>query len=141
MENTETFVLFADGSSINNPGPAGAGAVLLDSGGELVFRLCMPLGKGTNNFAEYKALIYGAGEALGRGVRDIEIRMDSMLVVNQMNGNWKVKNQQLQALVALAKDVLAGFDGWRLSYIPREQNALADAAAKEASALSMAGKA
>jgi ribonuclease HI len=128
-------------TSNNNPGPSGAGAVLLDEGGGLVFRLSLFLGSGTNNFAEYQALIIGASEALERGVRNIEIRMDSMLVVQQVNGSWRVNKPHLKKLQEMARGVLSRFLNWRLTYIPREENTLADEAAKDASAQGLSGRA
>ncbi|MDR2198837.1 MAG: ribonuclease HI family protein [Deltaproteobacteria bacterium] len=127
------FVLYADGSSLNNPGPSGAGALLFDRDGDLVFRLSIHLGNGTSNFAEYRALILGADEALERGVDDIDIRMDSLLVVNQVNGLWKIKSPRLKELHILALRILSRFRRWKLSHIPREQNGQADKAAREAS--------
>jgi ribonuclease HI len=138
MTGTETFFLYADGSSLNNPGPSGAGALLFDRSGGLIFRLSLPLGHATNNIAEYQALILGAGEALERGVEDIEIRMDSTLVVNQVNGRWRVGSPHLLRLRDLAQKLLEGFRSWKLSYVPREANRLADEAAKEASGLDAA---
>jgi ribonuclease HI len=137
MDN-ETYVLYADGSAINNPGPAGSGAVLTRAGGEVLFTLSSYLGFNTNNYAEYHGLILGAEEALKMGVKKIDIRMDSMLVVNQVNGRWKIKSPHLKELARASQELLSRFQSWSLSYIPREKNSLADSAAKEASAAGLA---
>jgi ribonuclease HI len=108
--------------------------VLLDKDGGLVLRLSLHLGEATNNSAEYQALILGAMEALERGVEHIQIYMDSQLVVNQVNGRFKVKSPALQKLRDSALRVLSRFVSWRLSYIPREENREADKAAREGSA-------
>lgn len=131
--SNEIYSLYADGSALNNPGPAGAGAVLFDPSGNQVFMLSDYLGKNTNNYAEYQGLIHGASEALKLGVKNIEIFMDSMLVVKQVNGEWKVKSPNLFELVAKSKELLSNFESWKLSYIPREKNTHADHAAKKAS--------
>ena len=78
--------LYADGGARGNPGPAGSGAVLLDQDGKVIAELMRPLGHATNNVAEYTALIIGLEEALRRGIDALDVRMDSMLVVQQMKG-------------------------------------------------------
>jgi len=84
-------VLYADGACRGNPGPAGSGAALVDGDGTVVAEAMRFLGHGTNNVAEYTALIIGLEKARQHDVEDLEVRMDSKLVVEQMNGKWRVR--------------------------------------------------
>ena len=90
--------LYADGGARGNPGPAGSGAVLLDEDGRVIVELWRSLGHATNNVAEYTGLIIGLEEALRRGVEGLDVRMDSLLVVQQMKGLWKIKHPGLRPL-------------------------------------------
>lgn len=119
-------VLYADGAARGNPGPAGAGAVLFDESGAVLAELSRPLGRATNNVAEYEALILGLEEAKRRGVDRIDVRMDSMLVVRQMQGLWKIKHPGLRPLALRAGALLAEFPSRRIEHVPREENAHAD---------------
>src|SRR5205814_1594000 len=86
------------GAARGNPGPAGAGAVLYDREGRVVAELTRALGWATNNVAEYSALILGLEEAKRRGATSIDVRMDSLLVVEQMRGRWRIKHPGLKRL-------------------------------------------
>src|SRR5438128_1155078 len=99
--------LFADGASRGNPGPAAAGFVLDDPDGHPVAAEGLALGHATNNLAEYRALVEGLLRALSLGVENVDVRMDSELVVRQMRGEYKVKNAGLKPLFEEARD-LAG---------------------------------
>jgi ribonuclease HI len=123
---TRAAVLYADGAARGNPGPAGAGAVLFDESGAVLAELSRPLGRATNNVAEYEALILGLEEAKRRGVDRIDVRMDSMLVVRQMQGLWKIKHPGLRPLALRAGALLAEFPSRRIEHVPREENAHAD---------------
>lgn len=125
-------ILYADGAARGNPGPAGSGAVLLDEGGHVLAELTKHLGHATNNVAEYNALIIGLEEALRRGVDDIDIRMDSMLVVQQMRGLWKVKHPNMKPLALRAGALLASFPKRSIAHVPREENLIADALSNKA---------
>ncbi len=125
-------MLFADGAARGNPGPAGAGAVLLDEQGRVVAEVTRFLGRATNNVAEYTALIIGLEEARRRGIAELEVRMDSMLVVQQMNGAWRVKHPGLRPLALRAGELLASIPSRSIRHVPREQNGLADALANRA---------
>ena len=94
--------LYADGGARGNPGPAGSGAVLMDERGVVIAELRRSLGHATNNVAEYTGLIIGLEEALRRGVDDLDVRLDSLLVVQQMNGVWKIKHPGLRPLALRA---------------------------------------
>ena len=125
-------VLYADGAARGNPGPAGAGAALLDEDGRLVGEAMRYLAYATNNVAEYTALIIGLEEAQRHDVQDLDIRMDSKLVVEQMNGKWKIKHPNLRPRAVEAGALLASFPKWRIRHVPREQNTIADALANRA---------
>jgi probable phosphoglycerate mutase len=126
------FILYADGAARGNPGPAGAGAVLLDEKGAIVAELARPLGHATNNVAEYNALILGLEEARRRGATAIDVRMDSMLVVEQMRGRWRIRHPGLKPLALRAGALLASFPEREIRHVPREENALADALSNRA---------
>ena len=125
-------ILFADGAARGNPGPAGAGAVLLDADGHVVAELTKFVGRQTNNFAEYTALIIGLEEARRRGVDDIDVRMDSKLVVEQVSGRWKTKHPNITELALLAKQLFASFPTRHIAHVPREENVIADALSNKA---------
>ena len=120
------LVLYADGAARGNPGPAGAGAVLYDEKGKVVASLARPLGRATNNVAEYSALILGLEEARRRGATAIDVRMDSLLVVQQMRGLWRIKHPGLIPLALRAGELLASFPEREIRHIPRDENAAAD---------------
>jgi ribonuclease H / adenosylcobalamin/alpha-ribazole phosphatase len=120
------FVLYADGASRGNPGPAGAGAVLFDENGAVVAELTLALGRATNNVAEYSGLILGLEEAKRRGARAVDVRMDSKLVVEQMRGLWKIKHPGLKPLALRAGALLASFPERTIQHVPREENGHAD---------------
>lgn len=124
--------LYADGAARGNPGPAGAGALLLDERGDTLAELHLALGRATNNVAEYQALILGLEEAKKRGIERIDVRMDSLLVVRQMQGLWKIKHPGLRPLAVRAGALLAEFGDRTIEHVPREQNSGADRLANKA---------
>jgi ribonuclease HI len=128
----KSAILYADGACRGNPGPAGSGAALVNEEGHVVAEAMKHLGHATNNIAEYTALIIGLEEATRHGVEDLEVRMDSKLVVEQMNGRWKVRDAKLRPLAIRAGALLALFPRRRIRHIPRDQNAVADLLANRA---------
>jgi broad specificity phosphatase PhoE/ribonuclease HI len=123
----------ADGGSRGNPGPAGYGAVVRDpETGEVLAERSESLGTATNNVAEYQGLIAGLTAAAELGAAEVDVRMDSKLVVEQMCGRWQIKNPGLRPLAAQAATLVGRFDVVRFSWIPREQNRHADALANAA---------
>ena len=124
--------LYADGAARGNPGPAGSGAVLLDEDGRVIAELTRFLGVATNNVAEYTGLIIGLEEALRRGIEHLDIRLDSMLVVQQMRGVWRIKHPGLRPLALRAGELLARFPDRTIEHVPRELNGLADALSNRA---------
>ncbi|HET7699891.1 MAG TPA: reverse transcriptase-like protein [Candidatus Limnocylindria bacterium] len=125
-------ILYADGASRGNPGPSGAGAVLLDADGRVLAELTRFLGHATNNIAEYNALILGLEEAHRLGVDEIDVRMDSKLVVEQMRGAWRIKHPNMKPLALRAGELLAGFAKRSIAHVPREENLIADALSNRA---------
>ena len=124
--------MFADGAARGNPGPATAGFVLDDpTGCERVAR-GIALGVATNNVAEYRALVEGLTEALALGVSEIAVRMDSELVVRQMTGRYRVKNEGLKPLFREAQTLAGRFRSFAIEHVRREMNSRADAAANRA---------
>src|ERR1039457_1020822 len=103
---TRQFIVEADGGSRGNPGPAGYGALVRDAQtGEVLTEIAESLGRATNNVAEYSGLVAGLRTAadLAPGA-DVEVRMDSKLVVEQMSGRWQIKHPDMRPLAAAARD-------------------------------------
>lgn len=121
-----TFYLQTDGGARGNPGPAGSGAVLFDEKGAAVGEWSAYVGETTNNQAEYKALIGGLEMALEKGVRQLLVKMDSELIVNQMKGKYRVKDPGLKLLFADVLRLTNKFENITFQHIPREQNKHAD---------------
>ncbi len=119
--------LFADGGSRGNPGPAASGAVLFDESGEVLREVGTFLGVATNNVAEWTGLLTGLEAALELGVTDIAVRLDSELVVKQISGVYRVKNEGLIPLHAKAKVLLRKFASVDVQHVRRKLNAAADA--------------
>ncbi len=125
-------ILHTDGGARGNPGPAGIGVVLQASDGSLLAEVARSIGETTNNVAEYRALITGLEIALDHGVTELDVRLDSELVVSQLKGEWKIKNDRLRGLAARAEILMRRFDTIDLTHVPRAQNAAADRLANEA---------
>lgn len=123
-------VMYTDGACFGNPGPCGIGVYIIIGGDNI--KISEHAGHGTNNYAEYSALIRGLGELRRMGVDSVMVKMDSELVVRQMTGVYKVKNLKLkpyhERAVALSKE-FAAFD---IEHVPREENQIADALSKDA---------
>ena len=116
----------ADGGSRGNPGPAGYGAVVRDAvTGEVLAERAAGIGTATNNVAEYSGLIAGLQAALDLSAVEVEVRMDSKLVVEQMAGRWKIKHPSMIPLARRASALRPGRVSW--TWVPREQNKAADA--------------
>jgi len=122
----KSAVLYVDGASSGNPGPAGIGMRITTLGGEEVFSWGESIGKATNNIAEYRALIAGLQKAYDLEVRSIRCFSDSELVVKQIQGKYRVKAPALGPLHGQVMDLLKRFTDWQIKHIPREQNRQAD---------------
>lgn len=121
-----TAVLFTDGAARGNPGPAGIGAVLKRIDGDTISEVSDYIGETTNNVAEYRALIAGVDRALACGVRELEVRADSELLIKQLLGQYQVRNAKLKPLYHRAIELLARLSKYRLVHVRREFNAEAD---------------
>lgn len=121
--------MWADGASRGNPGPSGAGAIVKLADGSVIGEVAEFLGHGTNNRAEYTAALLGLQRALELGGREIDVYMDSQLVVRQMEGTYKVKNAGLRPLWEQAGALSRRFVRCTFHHVPREQNSEADALA------------
>ncbi|KAF1877450.1 hypothetical protein Lal_00040165 [Lupinus albus] len=121
--------LHFDGASKGNPGPAGAGSVLRADDGSKVYRLREGVGVQTNNVAEYRGLILGLKQALKNGYKHIRVQGDSLLVCNQVQGKWKIKNQNMGILCNEAKELKNKFLSFQINHVLREFNSEADAQA------------
>jgi ribonuclease HI len=125
--------LFCDGASRGNPGNSGIGVVIsLLDGSDRDFRISEYIGIATNNVAEYSALIRGLEEARSLGVRRVKVFLDSELVVRQINGVYKVRNNTLKGLWSRARKILMDFDSYVVEHVKREKNMDADALAGDA---------
>ncbi len=124
--------LYCDGASRGNPGPAAAGAVLLNPQGAVQARLGKYLGETTNNVAEYQALLLGLEKARQLGVSKIRIFADSELLVRQLTGRYQVKSPHLLPLWRSAQNILSEFAAHEIAHVPREENTQADALANQA---------
>lgn len=124
--------LYCDGASRGNPGPSGAGVVILDENGEQIFELSRFLDNATNNVAEYQALIRGLSAAADLGINRVQVYLDSELVVNQLLGTYKVRNPRLLQLFEEAMSRLRLFDEYAIFHVGRELNQEADRLANEA---------
>lgn len=124
--------LYADGGSRGNPGPSASGFAIMGMDDQIVVKKGVYLGVTTNNQAEYQALKLGLEEAAAMGVRQLHVYMDSMLVVNQMTGAFKVKNRDLWPIHESIKQLAGKFAHVSYTHVPRELNKIADAEVNEA---------
>ena len=121
-----------DGAARGNPGPASYGVVIRDGQGVLVAKLKKYIGRMTNNVAEYYGLIAALDYAESHGIRALRVESDSELMVKQMQGQYKVKSEDLRPLYERAKKMTLGFESFRIDHVYREQNREADTLANEA---------
>ena len=131
---TRKLIVEADGGSRGNPGPAGFGALVRDPAtGEVLREAFESIGTATNNVAEYSGLIAGlrAAAEIAPGA-DVEARMDSKLVVEQMSGRWQIKHQNLRSLARTAREAADRLGRVSYVWVPRARNAAADRLANQA---------
>ena len=121
-----TVTAFIDGGARKNPGPAGWGAYILAADGDVLAELHGAIGVATNNVAEYNGLLGALAWCLQHGVTHLHIKADSLLLVEQMKGNYKVKNEGLKPLHAKARLLAAQLGRVSYTHIPREENKEAD---------------
>jgi len=122
----EKIVINTDGGSRGNPGPAAAAYILAEPGGKKIAGQAFFLGEQTNNFAEYTAIVQALEAAKSAGAKTIELNSDSEFIVKQLNGQYKVKTDNIRPLFVKAMELLSEFQSWQIQYVPREKNSEAD---------------
>jgi ribonuclease HI len=125
-EAPKQWLLMVDGAARGNPGEAGCGAVIADENGGVVKELSRYLGRTTNNVAEYEGLLMGLKALLKLGQKHIVVQSDSQLLVRQLNGEYRVRDEKLKVLFAQATRLLRQFGSYRIVHVRREMNKLAD---------------
>ena len=141
------LIVRTDGAARGNPGPASSGAVLIEAVGSASRRpdaapiasISEYLGVQTNNVAEYTAVVRALALARELGASEVEMLLDSKLIVEQLHGRWRVKDAKLIPLHADARAHLAKFSRWGATHVPRAQNKQADALCNEAIDRAQAG--
>lgn len=126
MSGPERLVVNVDGGARGNPGPAAIGVVVSTPDGEVLEEHSERIGSATNNVAEYRALMLGLERALALGAREVELIGDSELVVRQVQGEYKVRDEVLWRLHKHVIRALAEFDSWSIRHVRREENEAAD---------------
>lgn len=126
------LIVYVDGASRGNPGPSSVGAVALLPGGEELTSVSKPIGRATNNVAEYMAVLEGLRLAGRLRARKVEVRLDSELVARQLNGEYRIKNDKLRKISLSVAEEAARFEACKYVHVPRSQNARADELANEA---------
>ena len=124
--NISHAIVYSDGGSRGNPGPSASGYVVMDSEENVVHEGGMYLGITTNNQAEYHGVRLGLEKALAMGVKSVDFRMDSLLIVNQMNGVYKIKNRDLWPIHERIRELMTKFEKVTFTHVRREFNQLAD---------------
>ena len=130
-EASSEWLLMVDGAARGNPGAAGCGAAIYDETGTVVKKLSRYLGHATNNVAEYEGLLMGLEALIQLGRRRIRVQSDSQLLVRQLNGQYRVKDEKLKLLVERAMTLLRQFDSVQILHVPRKLNKLADRLANQ----------
>lgn len=126
LDPSAPVVLFTDGGSRGNPGPAGIGGTMVQKSTGWSCDYSRFIGKATNNIAEYTALLDGLKLALEHGVRKLEHRADSQLMVRQLEGIYKVKSPELKPLFDQARELISSLEYFKTAHVRREQNKRAD---------------
>jgi ribonuclease HI len=119
-------IVSCDGAARGNPGPAGIGVVLTTPDGRVLDRIARGIGVATNNVAEYTACIEGLRRAAELGAREVLVRSDSRLLVEQLAGRFRVRNPRLARLHRQALELASGFDRVAFQHVPRGENRAAD---------------
>ena len=122
--------IFTDGGCSGNPGEAAIG-VVIKRGTKNIKTFCRAIGLGTNNIAEYTALIYALQEALILNADEVSVKTDSELMCKQVLGMYAVKHENIKPLFAQVKHLVKGFRSFQIAHVPREQNSEADALVRQ----------
>ncbi|HEX7159776.1 MAG TPA: YbgC/FadM family acyl-CoA thioesterase [Trebonia sp.] len=125
-------IVYTDGASRGNPGPAGAGWLLVDGDGQVCEEGVLPLGRTTNNVAEYRAVIAALERARELGATRVTLRSDSELLIQQLSGAYRVRAERLQPLYRRVQELACAFERVTYEHVPREQNRRADRLANQA---------
>jgi len=121
------LLIHTDGAARGNPGPAGAGAIIRDAAtGETLAEVAEPLGRATNNVAEWTAVLLALENARRLGATHVDLRMDSELVARQISGIYRVKHPDLKPIHAAVMELLRALEGYTVGHVPRELNKDAD---------------
>lgn len=126
ITSNETMIVYSDGGSRGNPGPSAAGFVIINARQEMIEQGGEYLGITTNSVAEYHGVRLGLERALELGYKKIDFRVDSMMIVNQMNGIYTIKNRELWPIHDRIRGLIRQFDMVKFSHVKREFNQLAD---------------
>ncbi len=132
MPSSLKLLIYCDGASRGNPGPAGVGVAVQNEKGQIVQRLYKFIGNATNNQAEYSALILGIEEALKQSAQEVEFFMDSDLVVKQLTGRYQVRSVDLLPFYRQVQELLQGIPRYSIRHVPRALNRVADELANKA---------
>jgi ribonuclease HI len=120
------LIIHTDGAARGNPGPAGIGVIIQNDKGEVLHEISGFLGQATNNVAEYTALITALEKAVSLNAQEVQLFTDSELVVKQIKGEYRVKNEGLKPLYQKAKGLIQQLGSFTITHIPREKNKEAD---------------
>jgi len=129
MSLYKELVIHIDGACSGNPGDASIG-IIFSHGEEPVKNISKYIGRKTNNIAEYTALVVALQEAIAMKLKSVRVYSDSELLCRQMNGAYKVKNENLKELYEQAQALRSGFENFSIHHIPREKNKGADKLAR-----------
>ena len=128
----KSSVIYIDGASRGNPGPAAIGVVIRDEEKKVLAKISRAIGVTTNNQAEYRAVIAALEKASQLGINEVEMRSDSELIVRQIKGQYRVKNAGLKTLYQKVIQLQSRMTSFTITHIPREENQEADRLANEA---------
>ncbi len=118
----EKVIIHTDGASLGNPGQAAIGATIKDEQGRLVARISQRIGRTTNNQAEYRAIVAALEEATRLGAKQVDINLDSELVVRQISGQYRVRKASLKPLYYRVKQLQGLLKSFTINHVPRRQN-------------------
>jgi ribonuclease HI len=130
--STGKLVINVDGASRGNPGPAAIGVTIKDDKGKIIATISQAIGRHTNNQAEYRAIVAALEKATDMKAKAVLVKSDSELMVKQISGIYRVKNEALKPLFDRAQQLISGCDSFSITHIPRELNSEADALANRA---------
>jgi ribonuclease HI len=125
------YVMYFDGCSKGNPGRSGAGAVIYCGGEEIWSQSAFVGDKETNNYAEYRGLLLGLNGAIELEIIDLKVRGDSNLIINQLNGKYKINSENIEGLYCKAKECITYFKNITFQHVYRTENSRADQLAND----------